>query len=107
MKKLLIGLFVTSIMFACNTESAGTSETTETAVKECDANDVDSAAKCLCELYEIEDKLSADENADYEEFEKAIENTDKFNAEIDEAIANGMYTEADLIEAGNKIGCDI
>jgi|GEM_PF-1198874 len=102
MKKLLIGLFVTSLMFSCD---SGTAETTEKSVKECDANDVASAAKCVCELFETEDALLLE--GDSEELKIAEEKTNKFNKEIDKAIADGKYTEDDLVDAANEIGCNL
>ena len=44
---------------------------------------------------------------DSEELKIAEEKTNKFNKEIDKAIADGKYTEDDLVDAANEIGCNL
>jgi len=104
MKKLLIGLFVTSFLFACNTtETTETTETKEAVVEECDANTAATAAKCLCDLFAKEDALL--DEADEEKLNVAKDETDKFNQKIDSAIDAGKYTEDELTDAATAIGC--
>lgn len=91
---LVAGAFVVS--------SCGGNEEAVAEKKACDANDLESAVTCLCDLYEQYDN-SADLSDD--EFYALDEKINKFNDEIDNAIDAGKYKSADMYELADKIGC--
>ena len=104
MKKIIIGLFISSFLFACNSSTTEAKDTTTATAKKCDANNVDEAAKCLCEMFDQEDALK--EKNDDAKLKEAEEKTNALNDKIDEAIKAGKYTEEELKEAAKKIGCE-
>ncbi len=110
MKKLFIAAFSISLLASCgnkednpNATEETTAETNAVETEACNADDVDAAAKCLCEMFDKEDALYEAEDPGAEAYSEKIAD---FNSEIDKAIDKGLYTEKDLEAAGEKIGCE-
>ncbi len=76
----------------------------EPKVAECDANNVESAAKCMCDLYKQLDN-SADLSDD--DYNKLSDRTNDFDRQIDDALNAEKYTFDDLRAAAEKIGCNL
>lgn len=99
MKKLLTFGCLSLFIFACGEQDANkTDDDNETAVA-CDAKDIESAANCLCDLYNRQDNSA--ELSD-EEYEQLMDELDAFNRKIDDVIAIGTYSEMDLTDAVDK-----
>ena len=100
MKKVFI--LAAAVMFALS--SCGGNEETVAEKKACDANDLESAVTCLCELYEQYD--NSDDLSD-DEFYALDDKINKFNDEIDGAIAAGKYTSDDMHDLADKLDCNL
>ena len=94
MKKILIlGSFVAIFLASCGEANNS---------KKCDASDLMSATNCLCDLYNQLDNSDHLSDADYDALNDEI---DKFNDAVDKAIDEGKYTNDQLLDEGDKMGC--
>lgn len=96
MKKSILMLGVALVVFA--------SCSSEPKVAECDANNAESAAKCVCDLY---NQLDNSAELSDEEFNKLRDRTNDFDRQIDEALNAEKYTYDELRAAAEKIGCNL
>lgn len=76
----------------------------EPKVAECDATNVESAAKCICDLY---NQLDNSAELSDEDFNKLSDRTNEFDRQIDDALNAEKYTYDDLRAAAKKIGCNL
>lgn len=97
MKKILIlGSFVAIFLASCGEAS------NDKAAKECNASDLVSATKCLCDLY---NQLDHSDNLSDKDYDALNDKIDAFNALIDKAIEEEKYTNEELIAEGKKTDC--
>jgi hypothetical protein len=96
MKKSILMLGVALVVLA--------SCSSEPKVAECDANNAESAAKCICDLY---NQLDNSGELSDEDYNKLSDRTSEFDRQIDEALNAEKYTYDDLRAAAEKIGCNL
>jgi hypothetical protein len=97
-------VFLILVAGAFALSSCGGNEETVAEKRACDANDLESAVTCLCELYEQYD--NSDDLSD-DEFYALDDKINKFNVEIDGAIAAGKYTSDDMYDLADKLDCNL
>lgn len=95
-------VFLILVAGAFALSSCGGNEETVAEKKACDANDLESAVTCLCDLYEQYDNS---EDLSDDEFNALDDKINMFNDEIDKAIDAGKYKSADMYEFADKINC--
>jgi hypothetical protein len=96
MKKSILMLSASLVILA--------SCSSEPKVSECDANNAESAAKCICDLYNQLDNSAELSDDDYN---KLSDRTNEFDRQIDEALNAEKYTYEELKAAAEKIGCNL